>query len=160
MRKVTTLILVFAFIGIASSQVSVKNKSNGIVQNDTLKKDNLTAESAETIKDSSFVIKGALKPFKKDVHASYYHDKFSGKRTASGKIFSNKKYTAAHRKFPFGTMLKITNEANGKFVVVEVNDRGPFAKGREIDLSKRAFMEIASNKNSGGIKVKIEIIEP
>jgi len=160
MRKAITLFIIFTFIGIASGQVSTKDKSKEIVQKDTLKKGNITAESAEESKDSAFVIKGTLKPFKKDVHASYYHDKFSGKRTASGKVFSNKKYTAAHRKLPFGTMLKITNEANGKFVVVEVTDRGPFSKGREIDLTKKAFMEIAANKNSGGFKVKIEIIEP
>jgi rare lipoprotein A len=60
---------------------------------------------------------------------------------------------------PFGTKLKVTNEENGKWVIVEVIDRGPFSRGREIDLSRRAFMEIASNKNSGSINVKLEIIE-
>jgi rare lipoprotein A len=59
---------------------------------------------------------------------------------------------------PFGTKLKVTNEANGKWVIVEVTDRGPFSKGRELDLTKRAFMDIASNKNSGVIIVKIELI--
>jgi len=98
-----------------------------------------------------------FKPYKKVAHASYYHDKFNGKRTASGKKFDNKKYTAAHRKFPFGTKLRITNEANGKFVIVEVIDRGPFSRGREIDLTKKAFMELVDNKNSGAVDVKIEI---
>jgi rare lipoprotein A len=60
---------------------------------------------------------------------------------------------------PFGTKLKVTNEANGKSLIVEVTDRGPFSKGRELDLTKRAFMDIASNKNSGVIIVKIEIVE-
>ena len=91
--------------------------------------------------------------------ASYYADKFNGRRTSSGIRFNNNKYTAAHRKLPFGTKLKVTNESNGKWVIVEVIDRGPFSKGREIDLTKRAFMEIASNKNSGVILVKLEIIE-
>jgi rare lipoprotein A len=99
-----------------------------------------------------------LKVFKKKAHASYYARKFNGKRTASGKRFDNDKYTAAHRKFPFGTKLKITNEANGKSVIVEVIDRGPFSRGREIDLTKRAFMEIASNKNSGSAIVTIELV--
>lgn len=98
-----------------------------------------------------------FKSYKKIAHASYYHDKFNGKRTASGRKFDNKKYTAAHRKFPFGTKLKITNEANGKFVIVEVIDRGPFSRGREIDLSKKAFMELVDNKNSGAVDVKIEV---
>ncbi len=59
-------------------------------------------------------------------------------------------------KLPFGTILRVTNEVNGQCVLVEVTDRGPFARGREIDLSKRAFMEIAHNKNSGALIVKIE----
>lgn len=102
-----------------------------------------------------------LKPLKKNAHASYYHEKFNGRRTASGKKFDNNGYTAAHKKLPFGTRLKITNEANGKSVIVEVTDRGPFSKAREIDLSRRAFMEIASNKNSGVVFVTIEeIIKP
>jgi rare lipoprotein A len=100
-----------------------------------------------------------LKAFKTKAHASYYHNKFNGKRTSSGIRFSNDKYTAAHRKLPFGTKLKVTNEDNGKWVIVEVIDRGPFSRGREIDLSRRAFMEIASNKNSGVTIVKLEIIE-
>ncbi|EFS98648.1 putative rare lipoprotein A double-psi beta-barrel protein [Capnocytophaga ochracea F0287] len=60
---------------------------------------------------------------------------------------------------PFGTQLKVTNRINGKSVVVTVTDRGPFTKGRELDLSKRAFMEITDNKNKGLIQVDIEIVE-
>ncbi|MBF6641302.1 septal ring lytic transglycosylase RlpA family protein [Flavobacterium sp. J49] len=100
-----------------------------------------------------------LKIYKKNAHASYYHNKFNGRRTASGKRFDNNKYTAAHKKLPFGTIVKVTNEANGKSVVVEITDRGPFSKVREIDLSRRAFMDIASNKNSGSVIVKIEVVE-
>ena len=96
------------------------------------------------------------KMYKKNAHASYYADKFNGKRTASGIRFSNTDYTAAHKKFPFGTKLKITNEANGKSVFVEVIDRGPFVRSREIDLTKRAFMEIAKNKGAGSMIVTIE----
>ena len=100
-----------------------------------------------------------LKAFKTKAQASYYANKFNGRRTSSGIRFSNDKYTAAHRKLPFGTKLKVTNESNGNWVIIEVIDRGPFSRGREIDLSRRAFMEIASNKNSGLIIVKLEIIE-
>ena len=97
--------------------------------------------------------------YKTHVHASYYNDKFNGKRTASGRKFNNNKFTAAHKKFAFGTKLKITNERNKKSVIVEVTDRGPFSKRREIDLTKRAFMKIASNKGSGSLKVKIEVLK-
>lgn len=99
------------------------------------------------------------KLYKKNAHASYYHDKFNGRKTASGKKFDNSKLTAAHKKLPFGTKLKITNEVNNKSVIVELTDRGPFVKGREIDLSKKAFMDITSNKSGGVVYVKIEIIE-
>ncbi|WP_294820687.1 septal ring lytic transglycosylase RlpA family protein [uncultured Flavobacterium sp.] len=97
--------------------------------------------------------------YKKSAVATYYADKFNGRKTSSGERFNNKKYTAAHMKLPFGTMLRVTNESNGKFVDVKVNDRGPFSKKLEIDLTKTAFMEIAPNKKCGTFKVKMEIIE-
>lgn len=99
------------------------------------------------------------KVLKSKAEASYYHDKFNGKKTASGEKFSNSKLTAAHRTLPFGTKVKVTNIANDKSVVVEVNDRGPFKKSREIDLSKKAFMEITDNKNHGTLTVRIEVIK-
>ncbi|MBO9586086.1 MAG: septal ring lytic transglycosylase RlpA family protein [Flavobacterium sp.] len=108
-------------------------------------------DSCESIKETIL--------FKKNAHASYYHDKFNGRKTASGRRFNNDELTAAHKKFPFGTILKVTNEANKKFAIVKVTDRGPFVKGREIDLSKRAFMDIASNKKSGLVYVTIEILK-
>lgn len=81
------------------------------------------------------------------------------KKTASGQRFNNNDLTAAHKKLPFGTILKVTNEINNNFVIVKITDRGPFVKGREIDLSKRAFLQIASNKKSGVVYVKIEILK-
>ena len=100
-----------------------------------------------------------VKPFKVNAHASYYHDKLNGRRTASGKPFDNKKLTAAHRTFPFGTQLRLTNTANNKSVVVTVTDRGPFTKSREIDITKAAFMQIATNKNSGSVNITIEVVQ-
>lgn len=91
--------------------------------------------------------------------ASYYHDKFNRKKTASGERFSNNNYTAAHKDLPFGTKVKITNIENGKSVIVTITDRGPFSKGREIDLTKKAFMEITDKKTHGEIDVKIEILK-
>lgn len=91
--------------------------------------------------------------------ASYYHDKFNGRKTASGERFNNNDYTAAHKEIPFGTKVRVTNLANGKSVIVTINDRGPFSKGREIDLSKKAFMEISDKKTHGELTVKIEILK-
>lgn len=139
-----------------ASQKSIKDKD--LVQSqqkqDTLK--NLSMKSEPALIDTLTNVTLKFKPFKKSAHASYYHNKFNGKRTASGQKFNNNNYTAAHRKFPFGTKLRITNENNGKFVIVEVTDRGPFSRGREIDLTRKAFMEIADNKNSGSMEVTIE----
>lgn len=97
--------------------------------------------------------------YKKNAEVSYYADKFNGRKTASGEKFSNRKLTAAHRKLPFGTKIKVTNKANQKSVIVMVNDRGPFKKNRELDLSKEAFMQITDNKNHGTLQVTIEIIK-
>lgn len=103
--------------------------------------------------------KGSGKMYKRNAEVSYYADKFDGRKTASGEKFSNSKLTAAHRTLPFGTKLKVTNPENNESVVVEVNDRGPHKKSRELDLSKKAFMSITHNKNLGTLKVDIEILK-
>ena len=134
-----------------------KDKTKTVTKTDTI-----TVKEVPVIKETDTIQidpNSKLKVYKKNAHASYYHNKFNGRRTASGKRFDNNKYTAAHKKLPFGTIVKVTNEANGKSVVVEITDRGPFSKVREIDLSRRAFMDIASNKNSGSVIVKIEVVE-
>lgn len=160
MKKVITLLFLLASIGMVSGQSSIINSKKFSINKDTVKKTNKVVEKEFTpvtiAPDSVAVETGKFVIFKRNAHASYYHDKFNGKKTASGKRFDNNKLSAAHRKFPFGTKLRITNEDNGKSVIVEVIDRGPFARGREIDLSKKAFMEIASNKGSGAVNVKIE----
>jgi rare lipoprotein A len=74
--------------------------------------------------------------------ASYYADKFEGRKTASGESFSQHKLSAAHRTLPFGTKVKVKNISNGKTVKVKINDRGPFVQGRIIDLSKKAAEKI------------------
>ena len=96
--------------------------------------------------------------YKENVHASYYSDKLNGRRTASGKRFNNNEYTAAHKKLKFGTKVKVTNLKNGKWVIVTITDRGPFTKGYEIDLTKRAFQEISHVKGTGALRVKLELL--
>jgi len=100
-----------------------------------------------------------VKLFKDSVHASYYHDKFNGRRTASGQIFNNSQLTAAHKKLKFGTQVLVTNPINNKSVLVTINDRGPFVRGREIDLSKKAFMDISHSTRRGELQVKLEIVQ-
>ena len=74
--------------------------------------------------------------------ASYYADYYQGRQTANGEIFDHDKYTAAHKKLPFGTKVLITNLSNQKQVMVRINDRGPFVKKRIIDLTKKAAREL------------------
>ena len=74
--------------------------------------------------------------------ASFYSRRATGARTSNGERLHHDSLTCAHRTYPFGTMLLVTNPANGKQVVVRVNDRGPFVRGRIIDLSHRAAREL------------------
>jgi rare lipoprotein A len=79
---------------------------------------------------------------KEQGRASYYADKFEGRKTSSGTMFKQRKLTAAHRTLPFGTKLKVINLDNGRAVHVKVTDRGPFVQGRMIDLSKKAAKKL------------------
>ena len=89
--------------------------------------------------------------------ASYYGSYFHGRKTASGELYNQYKLTAAHKTLPLGTVVKVTNLSNSKSVFVKINDRGPFVKGRDLDLSKGAYQKIAS-LSSGVIKIKYKII--
>ncbi|MFH1049519.1 MAG: septal ring lytic transglycosylase RlpA family protein [bacterium] len=89
---------------------------------------------------------------------SYYADKFHGKKTASGEIFDQEDFTAAHRTLPFGTKVLVTNLENNRSVIVRVNDRGPFKKNRLIDLSRAAAEELDMIK-SGIVEVEIRILK-
>ena len=89
--------------------------------------------------------------------ASFYGAELAGNRTASGERFNPNALTAAHRTLPMGTKLRVTNKANGKSVIVRINDRGPFAKNRIIDVSREAAEQI-SMVRSGTARVTLERI--
>ncbi len=89
--------------------------------------------------------------------ASYYGHELAGNRTASGERFNPYGLTAAHRTLPLGTKLRVTNVANGRSVVVRVNDRGPFVGNRLIDVSLGAAREIQMIR-SGTAQVRLEIV--
>lgn len=74
--------------------------------------------------------------------ASYYADRYQGRQTASGERFDQQAMTAAHPSLPFGTQVRVTHLDNGRETVVRINDRGPFVRGRIIDLSRRAAEEL------------------
>ena len=89
---------------------------------------------------------------------SYYGRELAGNRTASGEAFDPDDFTCAHRTLPFGTKLRVTNLANGQSVVVRVNDRGPWGRGRVIDISQAAAKEIGMHR-SGTAKVSVALLE-
>lgn len=90
--------------------------------------------------------------------ASWYGSKFHGKLTASGEKYNMRALTAAHKTLPFGTIVKVTNTETNKSVQVKINDRGPYAKNRVIDLSQRAFEQVGDT-SKGLISVRIDIID-
>ena len=90
--------------------------------------------------------------------ASFYGRKFAGRPTASGEIFNPALMTAAHKTWPFYTIVKVTNLKNNKSVVVKINDRGPFIEGRDLDLSRGAAQKIGMVQD-GVATVKMEILK-
>lgn len=103
------------------------------------------------------VIDSVWKPMYRDTgYASYYANKFEGRRTANGERYRKKYFTAAHKTLPFGTLLKVTNPRNHKWVIVRVNDRGPHHKKRIIDLSYKAAKHLGIVRSRGVAKVYIE----
>ncbi|MEN3322122.1 septal ring lytic transglycosylase RlpA family protein [Mariniflexile soesokkakense] len=153
--KLTTQII--GFLGLLIILSSFKSSNKKAIQStyyNQIQKDSVLTDSI--LVDSSLVV---YTSYKESVHASYYADKFNGRKTASGEKFDNNLYTAAHKTLKFGTKVKVTNTVNNESVIVTVNDRGPFVKDREIDLSKKAFMEIAKYKLRGYLIVHLEVLE-
>lgn len=91
--------------------------------------------------------------------ASWYGREQDGKLTANGETFNRHKFTAASRHLPFNAVVRVTNQENGRSVNVRINDRGPYAKGRVLDLSEAAANSL-DMKASGTAPVKIEMVQP
>jgi rare lipoprotein A len=91
--------------------------------------------------------------------ASYYAEKFHGKSTSSGEKYNMHDLTCAHRWLPYGTRLRVVNLANGREVIVRVNDRGPFHHSRMIDLSKAAAKELDMIR-AGTARVEVRVASP
>ena len=89
--------------------------------------------------------------------ASWYGPGFYGRRTASGAVYTGAALTAAHRSLPFGTRVRVTNLANGRAVVVVIDDRGPFVRGRVIDLSRAAARRLGMVRD-GVVPVRLEVV--
>ncbi|CAM3703021.1 MULTISPECIES: septal ring lytic transglycosylase RlpA family protein [Pseudomonadaceae] len=90
--------------------------------------------------------------------ASYYGDRHHGQRTASGERFDQNALTAAHRTLPFGTRVRVTNLNNERSVVLRINDRGPFVRGRVIDVSRAAAVRLDMLR-AGVVPVRVEALD-
>jgi len=113
----------------------------------------LLAGCSTTSYDSESEVSG--RGYRAEGTASYYGKAHHGKRTASGERFNQNALTAAHRTLPFGTRVRVTNLDNGRSVVVRINDRGPFGRGRIIDVSKAAAEQL-NMLRSGTAPVRLE----
>ncbi|UPL48959.1 septal ring lytic transglycosylase RlpA family protein [Hymenobacter sublimis] len=100
---------------------------------------------------------GGANTFTQSGKASYYADKFEGRKTASGTVYRGGKRTAAHNTLPFGTIVRVTNPRNHRSVKVKVTDRGPHAKGRVIDLSRKAARKIGI-VDAGVAPVELKVV--
>lgn len=101
------------------------------------------------------LLAGDAKVYTAEGKASYYGQPHHGKPTANGEAFNKYQMTAAHRTLPFGTRVRVTNLKNGKSVIVRINDRGPFTKGRIIDVSKEAATKLDMVRD-GVASVRVE----
>ena len=142
--KIISIVILIAVIGLYSIDgVVAVEASNDITSIDLYKNDPINSKS-------SFNFENAGK-----MTVSWYGPDFHGKFTANGEVFDQNCYTAAHKNLPFGTLLKLTNPKNNKAIIVRINDRGPYIKGRQLDLSKAAAIALGAYRK-GVIKVNVE----
>lgn len=137
---------------IKETKINIISDSKGNIKDIQIEEEVKNSSLKEQIKEeSSKVLVGGV---------SAYGPGFHGRRTASGEIFNMNAMTAAHKTLPMGSLVKVTNKANGKHVVVKINDRGPYIKGRVLDLSTAAFSKIESLAKGvfKASEVKIEIL--
>lgn len=138
--KMVVLLVVSMLVLSCSSSI----RYNSTKLDKTAKKQHIEEQVSEPLDShniESIDIDGELK-LHSTGKASYYGNKFNGRKTASGERFDNSKYTAAHKKLPFGTEIVIENVLNKKRVTVRINDRGPFTKNRILDVSLQAAKEL------------------
>ena len=100
---------------------------------------------------------GSKNAFVQTGQGSYYADKFAGRPTASGVPYRPGQMTAAHNTLPFGTLIQVTNQRNGRSVKVTVNDRGPHVKGRIVDVSKKAARQL-DIVEAGVVPVQVRVL--
>ncbi|MGE5351972.1 MAG: septal ring lytic transglycosylase RlpA family protein [Acidobacteriota bacterium] len=150
--KALVLLVMLLLVGFTIIQKELGDNKTG--QSAGIKELSNTTQNQTAVKQESsfiqFLDKGRMT-------ASWYGPRFHGKLTANGEIYNQMAFTAAHKSFKFGTLLKLTNPKNDKSVIVRINDRGPYIGGRQLDLSKGAALALGIIK-PGVLKLKVEEI--
>jgi rare lipoprotein A len=152
MNRVLSILAVACFTAANVGAAPVPNHQQPQVKNSAIPMAPSSAQN-QTHKSS----KAEPKPYPVGT-ASWYGKQFHGKTTASGEDFDMFEFTAAHRKLPLGTFVKVTNLKNGKWIIVRVNDRGPYVGNRIMDLSYSAARML--NFRDGVERIRIDLIQP
>ena len=159
MRKIliiiTTMFFSLFIFGMKETKKDIYNIKTKLNDNREIVRNEI--ESGKDTKTSSYNSEEEKTLYQTGV-ASFYGGKWHGKRTANGEIFDTHSLTAAHKTLPFNTKVKVTNLSNGKSVIVRINNRGPYSKGRVIDLITAAFSAI-ENTSKGITKVQLQIVK-
>jgi len=150
MNRVLSILAAACFMAANVGAAPVPNHQQPQVKNSAIP---MALRSAQNQKSS----KAEPKPYQVGT-ASWYGKQFHGKTTASGEDFDMFEFTAAHRKLPLGTFVKVTNLKNGKWIIVRVNDRGPYVGNRIMDLSYSAARML--NFRDGVERIRIDLIQP
>jgi len=151
LRSISKILLALVFIALVGFTLVVNDKENQA--NEVIIEENIIVDKVpeSDISLVDFVDKGIMK-------VSWYGPGFHGRKTANGEHYDQLSFTAAHKSYKFGTLLRISNPKNNKSVIVRVNDRGPYIHGRDLDLSKAAALELGMTKK-GVAKLKVEEIK-
>lgn len=149
--KITKIFIVLALISVVGFTLDSgeDNKSETAATKEEIASEN-DSEINSSIELLEYVDRGVMV-------ASWYGPRFHGRKTANGEIFNQLAFTAAHKKFKFGTLLRLTNPNTEKSIIVRINDRGPFMRGRELDLSKAAAVELGILER-GVAKLNTELV--
>lgn len=150
MKSLTKLFLIMIMISLVGFT---------IVSNEESSAEEPVISKTKTVNEEDSAVNTSIVNYtdKGKMTASWYGPKFHGRLTANGEIYDQMAFTAAHKKLKFGTLLKLTNTENDKSVIVRINDRGPYVRGRQLDLSKGAAIALGMIK-PGVMKLKVEEI--
>ena len=168
MKKIITMLSVLSLsISLTAKENTIQKKENNSQNIIFIRKEMMKKADSLDFNVSKIDNKSVMTIKKEDLNnftsyqngmASFYSKSLNGSKTSSGERHRSSEMMAAHKSLPFGTKVKVTNLNNGKSVIVRINDRGPFVRGRVIDLSYAAFSQIES-PGKGVTKVELQVLK-